>query len=480
MGNLCAATLKIYAKKHNHTLRVISNLVMPDRPSPWHRISFIPELFDEGFDFVFWMDADALFLRYDRDIREVIEPGKDLYMVQIPISEELQISGSSLNKSIPNTGVMLLRNCEWTRKFLEKVWNREEYRDHPWWENAAVIDLLGYFGLLRKGEDQPNKDLLDHIKFIDSEWNSMPHVCSGSHPIVHHYAGLPLQTRIEKMTKDYLLSSSSLAEELMEENETLARRLSEVETRFYWWRILHWLDSIFHRIGAQNGFIVQQGPFAGMAYLSQVQSHDLLHGSAFVPKLLGSYEAELHEMIARVATKPYATIVNVGCGEGYYTIGLARLLQHAHIYAFDIDQRNQEWCAEMACLNNVSDRVTIAGACDLELLCALTTKPALLVIDCEGFELDLLQPDVLPGLCLCDVLVELHDFINPIISHTIRKRFAPTHTITIIDSKERDPADYPALGVLSMREQRLAVEEFRPAGMQWAFMTPMRRHDGTE
>ena len=470
MGYMCTATLKVYSKKHGYSLRVIPDFTMPDQSLSWHRINLILELFDEGFDFVFWMDPNALFLRYDRDIREVIEPGKDLSMVHHSIPEELRPPGLSSDEPIPNTGIMLLRNCKWVRDFLEEVWNREEYRDHlwgknagvidllglwcysergvryPWGMNAAVLDLLGYFGLLGKGEDQPNKDLLDHIKFIDLEWNSLPSICSALHPLVHHYEMQPLQLCIEKMTRDFLLSTTSLSEDL---------------------------DSIFYRIGTHDGFVVQQGPFAGMAYLSQVRGHYLLRGSVFLPKLLGIYEAELHDVLADIATKPYATVVNVGCGEGYYAVGLARLLQHAHIYAFDSDQRCQEWCAEMARLNNVTDRVTIAGTCDLEQLHVRTTEPALLIVDCEGFELNLMQPDALPGLSQCDVLVELHDFINPIISHTILERFAPTHTITIIDCKEHDPADTSAMPTLSAQEQLLASEEFRPArGIKWAFMTP--------
>ena len=231
------------------------------------------------------------------------------------------------------------------------------------------------------------------------------------------------------------------------------------------------LDSIFHYIGMRDGFVVQQGPFAGMYYLSQIGGDELLHGSAFVPKLLGTYEAELHDVITQFATKSYSIVVNVGCGEGYYAIGLARMLQHAQIYAFDTDQRCQEWCMEMARLNNVADRVTIAGSCNLEQLSEITTQPVLLVVDCEGYELDLLRPDVLPGLCLCDILVEFHDFINPIISYTLCERFDSSHDIMIINSKERDPLDNPALRSLSVQKQRLAVDEFRPTKMQWAFMS---------
>lgn len=231
VGNLCTATLKLYAKKYGYTLKVNPDLVMPERPASWYRLKYIPELFDQGFDFVFWVDADALFLRYDLDIGEVIEPGKDLYIARIPTPEGTRLEGSSSNEPVPNAGVMLLRNCEWTRSFLEQVWSREEYLDHIWWENAAILDLFGYFSLLGKDKDQPNKALLDHVKFIDLAWNSMPHIysCSARHPIVHHYAGMPRHRRIRKMTRDYLSSSSALAEELLEEHEEFARPLAGVE-----------------------------------------------------------------------------------------------------------------------------------------------------------------------------------------------------------------------------------------------------------
>ena len=44
-------------------------------------------------------------------------------------------------------------------------------------------------------------------------------------------------------------------------------------------------------------------------------------------------------------------------------------------------------------------------------------------MDCEGGEVDLLQPDLAPNLRYSDVLVELHDFLNPTISETILSRF---------------------------------------------------------
>jgi len=78
LGDLAAATLWLYAKRHSCSVRIEPNQAPMARPPAWHRIRWVPQLFEEGFDFVLWLDADALFLRFDCDIRTVIKPGKDL------------------------------------------------------------------------------------------------------------------------------------------------------------------------------------------------------------------------------------------------------------------------------------------------------------------------------------------------------------------------------------------------------------------
>ena len=45
-------------------------------------------------------------------------------------------------------------------------------------------------------------------------------------------------------------------------------------------------------------------------------------GSVLIPKLLGSYEQELQPLLQRLAAQNYSEIVDIGCAEGYYAIGL--------------------------------------------------------------------------------------------------------------------------------------------------------------
>lgn len=213
------------------------------------------------------------------------------------------------------------------------------------------------------------------------------------------------------------------------------------------------------------GPVVRKGPFAGMR---------LVHPSrinVLSPKILGCYEQELHPVIQSfIFPQHYDRIINLGCAEGYYAVGLALCKADTPVYAFDINPLAQEMCREMALANQVDGRIMMEGECTLERLNQLTREGhSLIFCDIEGSEIDLLQPNLVPGLLSSDLLVELHDFLNPHISPTIASRFANTHDITWIPSVERDPAAYPELHILNAEDRFFAVWDCRPA-MQWTFM----------
>lgn len=226
------------------------------------------------------------------------------------------------------------------------------------------------------------------------------------------------------------------------------------------------LPRITQTFVAQHGLCVLDGPFAGMTYVPRAV------GSAFIPKLLGSYECELHDILRQTVSHSPQTVVDIGCAEGYYAVGLARRMPSAHVYAFDTDPAGQRLCREMAAANCVADRVTVAGTCSLTRLNALLKAGTLLVCDCEGCEADLLRPDLVPGLAQTVVLAELHHWIVPSIAQTLAGRFEVTHDVCFVTSAVRNPAQYPALAFLPAADRATAVSEFRPAGQQWACFIP--------
>lgn len=219
-----------------------------------------------------------------------------------------------------------------------------------------------------------------------------------------------------------------------------------------------------------NERIIAGGPFRGMKYISNAI------GSEFLPKLVGSYECELNPFFSEVLATRYNVVIDIGCAEGYYAVGLALRIPQAHVFAFDTDDNAQHLCKDLARLNDVQTRVTIGGFCSSSTLDNTISGRTLVICDCEGYELELMDPIKSPSLKQVDMIIELHDFIDPAISSTIVSRFQDTHSLTLVGSvKDRSTSDFPILSVLSKNLQKIAIDENRPGVMQWACMVANTR-----
>lgn len=213
-----------------------------------------------------------------------------------------------------------------------------------------------------------------------------------------------------------------------------------------------------------GGLTVRSGPFAGMTMAAR--SAEGCH----VPKLLGCYEQELHPVLARCAEAGYEAVVNIGCAEGYYAVGLARLLGGATVYAHDLDPAAQEACRALAEVNGVADRVVVGGGFAAEDFEAYRGRRALVVCDIEGAERDLLDPSRAPALAGFDILVELHDLFDRGVSAEVVARFAGSHDIERFGPGARDIGAFPELVALEQLDQWLGVWEWRSGPTPWAFM----------
>lgn len=221
----------------------------------------------------------------------------------------------------------------------------------------------------------------------------------------------------------------------------------------------------------QYGSLVLSGPFAGMKYIRSAA------GSALAPKLLGSYEAELHSAIAHSLDRERRVVVDIGCAEGYYAVGYAFRWQNATVYAFDSDENARQLCHHLAVLNRLQSRALVRGTCTNAKLRCIPLDDALIICDCEGAELELLRPDLVPGLRTSTLIVELHDSFQEGITDEIASRFSDSHDITLIHSRARDAGQYPELRFLSSAKQRLALFEDRGISFtRWGFLQPKVRH----
>lgn len=207
------------------------------------------------------------------------------------------------------------------------------------------------------------------------------------------------------------------------------------------------------------------GPFVGMELLDEASWGD----GDIAPKLLGCYEAELHGAIERAIARRPGLVVNVGCAEGYYAVGLARRLPAARIEAFDTDPKARLLCEHAAARNGIAERLVVNGHCSRETLAARlrTASRALVLLDCEGGERTLLDPQSIGAFRHCDLIIECHDFLDPTITQQLCDLLADTHHLEKIREGPRDPAGFPMLQRLGSLDRWLLVCEFRPQVMAW-------------
>lgn len=230
------------------------------------------------------------------------------------------------------------------------------------------------------------------------------------------------------------------------------------------------LEVLRPRLRAALGEVVQGGLFAGMRLPPRAAE------GCTIPKLLGCYEGGLQpHLAALVATAP-EVVLNIGCAEGWYAVGLARLLPAAEIHAFDIDPTARGLCAEMAALNAVTLR--IGGRFDRSAFAAFAGRRVLVLCDVEGAERELLDPAAAPALRGFDLVVEAHDDgpgSDPAsVSGMLAARFAPSHDVMRVDLLTRALRLPACCDAWPEIDQLLAVWEMRAAPTPWLVMRARR------
>src|ERR1043165_154673 len=213
------------------------------------------------------------------------------------------------------------------------------------------------------------------------------------------------------------------------------------------------------------------GPFTGMHYVNGSVC------SAWYPKILGTYELELHDLINKLSGKAFDTFVDVGAAEGYYAVGMSRLINCKKVIAFEATDSGQELIRELAELNDVSSIFEVRGFCSPQAFKAAITGASgsvLIICAIEGGEESLLLEQPISIFQNAVVIVETHEFAVRGVTEKLIHYFSATHEIDRIQSRERVAADIPR-GLRSPIWNRWIVRlmgEERPMTMDWLLMTP--------
>ena len=109
---------------------------------------------------------------------------------------------------------MVWRAGDFAHELLAKVWSATRFIEHPWWENGALLDVLGYQlpdalapGLRRRlrrlvaprafALSQPSR-FMEGTQFLPLEWNSV-YLDRAEAPRIVHCVGVPVEQRARDM-----------------------------------------------------------------------------------------------------------------------------------------------------------------------------------------------------------------------------------------------------------------------------------------
>lgn len=234
-------------------------------------------------------------------------------------------------------------------------------------------------------------------------------------------------------------------------------------------------DRLTAQFTAATDYTVLGGPYRGMKYFGPPRIP--IVDQVPTTKLIGSYESELHQWIETLVTRDFPTVIFIGSGEGYHPVGMARRMLQTRFVVFDTLIAARQACKSLAEQNGVKNRMQLRGFCGAESLLDLELAGSLIVSDCGGAELTLLDPTIYPQLRLATILVETHDAFDSRISSRIVAKFRGTHRIDLVAAATRDPKKYQLPGDLSEDQVRMALDEQRKPTTDgkpqlWGLLTP--------
>jgi hypothetical protein len=223
---------------------------------------------------------------------------------------------------------------------------------------------------------------------------------------------------------------------------------------------------ITNTIIASHETHVLQGPMQGLEYVANASE------GCLAARLIGCYEQPLLPFVEEAINTDYINVVNIGCSDGYYAVGMARRMPKSKMWAYDINPAAQDACRELAQKNDVSERIEIGALFGPEDFAQFADEKTLVMCDIEGAEQELLDPQLAPDLAGMDIIVESHECIIKGLTQTLIGRFSVTHKITLIQDKgqrqfEVLPKDYENWANL---DQLVATWEWRSGPTPWMVM----------
>jgi hypothetical protein len=202
-GDLSSTNHLNYANTHNYSF--IKRIVKDSDYSNWHptwvKIDMLIKTLPL-FDYVVWIDSDAIFINEKIKIEEFISENIDLIIPKLEIDRLTDKIHTNTT-----TGFMIWKNSDWSMNMLKNMWNNPgDCRFDYFHEQSRLNELLRNYFSIPGGENIDNKDIedlespliLNNIKIIPYSYHR--YYDDGELKYVYH-AGGDTPTKLKRLHK---------------------------------------------------------------------------------------------------------------------------------------------------------------------------------------------------------------------------------------------------------------------------------------
>jgi hypothetical protein len=192
-----------YANKHGYSYvkKIVNDEDYKDWHPTWIKIDVI-RTYLSIFEYVVWIDSDAIFFDQEIKIEDLIEDGVDLVIPKLEID---RVSGNVWTHT--TTGFMIWKNSDWSLKILDELWNNPGDHRFGFFHEQTRLDELIHNNLLlpggenilyKKKEDLETPAVLGNIKVLPYLYHRYWE--DGEIKYVYH-AGGKTPTKMERIKK---------------------------------------------------------------------------------------------------------------------------------------------------------------------------------------------------------------------------------------------------------------------------------------
>jgi hypothetical protein len=197
-------------------------------PAIWTKLLLAKQKFLEGYEFVFWVDADAAIRRFDEDIRAEVDHEHDLYFV---FEEGFRHLGPSPTRL--NGGVFVWRNSPATFQFIDAVMAQREFMKHKWWDQSAMIAALGLWSHFDDEHHRPDRPtrFCKVLKRLPTKWNCLMGCDANPAAIIRHFIAMDPRGKLIALRIDELLDLGPRSQNTEEAFRQIVRQLWRLTLR---------------------------------------------------------------------------------------------------------------------------------------------------------------------------------------------------------------------------------------------------------